>query len=149
MILLSKSYTNLFSSSFLCLFSMSFTRFASSLASLFRRYPYVGNLECPFAKVKHALKEGGYFCFSTEEWRTESKEDDKNDALSTAGYKINTTGRYLHKKQYLQHVAEKCGFQILVLQSAVLRKNAGKEVQGLIGVLRLPIVKPIVKMVNM
>ena len=95
-------------------------------------YPYVGDLDGPFRRVRNAMKNsagGGnhsYFVFSTEEWQ--------NNGAGT--FKINSSGRFLHSIQYVEDVSHRNSFDVLHLESVVLRVNGGKPVHGLIGVLQ-------------
>ena len=95
-------------------------------------YPYVGDLDGPFRRVRNAMVNRvggghkGYFVFSTEEWQE-----------SGAGtFKINSSGRFLHSIQYVEDVSQRNSFDVLHLESVVLRMNGGKPVHGLIGVLQ-------------
>ena len=55
--------------------------------------------------------------------------------LFRGGKVLNSTGRYLHRKRYVEEVAIKNHFDVLYLKSVVLRMNAGQPVHGLVGVL--------------
>ena len=114
-------------------------------------YPYVGDLNSSFESIRSALvqkskssdesERRGYFCFSTEEWRdvkdVKDVKDDVTNEMTTEsnGYVLNSTGRYLHRKRYVEEVAIKNHFDVLYLKSVVLRMNAGQPVHGLVGVL--------------
>ena len=93
-------------------------------------YPYVGDLNEPFRRVRQSLVGSGqgYFVFSTEEWRVGSTKEH--------GYKLNTTGRFVHSFEYVERMAVVNSFQVLHLESIVLRMNGGQPVHGLIGVVR-------------
>lgn len=49
---------------------------------------------------------------------------------SEAVYVLQTTGRYAHSPQYLRAVAQSCGWQVLLIQEAQIRQNAGQPIWG-------------------
>jgi len=102
-------------------------------------YPYVGDLNEPFRRVRQSMVGSGqgYFVFSTEEWRVEEVDGVKEvGSTKEHGYKLNTTGRFVHSFEYVERMAVVNSFQVLHLESIVLRMNGGQPVHGLIGVVR-------------
>ncbi len=75
---------------------------------------YIGNL----APLFEALK-GYKTCFSIE--------------LSADGdYKLNEAGRFIYNPQYVENVLQQNGFKIIAKKETVLRKEDGKDVNGLL-----------------
>jgi predicted TPR repeat methyltransferase len=92
-------------------------------------YPYVGSLEEPFQRVRSSMKGSGngFFIFSVEHWKTTNEKET---------FKINSTGRFIHSKHYIQKVSIMNSFKVLHLESVVLRMNGGQPVNGIICVCR-------------
>lgn len=55
---------------------------------------------------------------------------------SEGAYVLQTTGRYAHSPQYLRAVAQTCGWQVLLIQEAQIRQNAGQPIWGSLCVLQ-------------
>ena len=89
-------------------------------------FPYIGDLESSFLAIYSALRNNGLFLFTTE-----SHKDADN-------YRLNTTGRYSHSRDYINSLAERRGFEVLSCNNAVYRKESGDDVPGLIVALRKP-----------
>lgn len=83
---------------------------------------YVGELAPLFAAVRNALAPGGLFAFTVQ--RT-----DEND------YTLGREQRYSHSRAYLERCARAAGFQVALLDDVVTRREAGKDVPGLVAVL--------------
>ena len=91
---------------------------------------YIGDLSHVFGMVYDSLMEHGIFLFSTE------KASDEY----LVPYHLHECARFAHKKDYIVSLAEITGFQILTIQIAPIRKNKGKDVTGILTILRkLPI----------
>jgi predicted TPR repeat methyltransferase len=91
---------------------------------------YIGDLSAVFAAVSSSLSQAGFFCFSTEHLEEKVEEE-------SANYRLHACARFAHKKSYLEQLAEKNGFEIVKLEKASIRKNQGKDVQGILAVFRL------------
>ena len=78
--------------------------------------PYIGRLEAVFAAVATALKPGGWFAVSTE-------ADDGDGPV------LRGNGRYAHGRAYIEALAAD-RFEIVERVSAVLRREAGRPVDG-------------------
>jgi len=85
---------------------------------------YFGDLESAFLAVTSALKENGLFLFSVE---SHTEDDD---------FKLPTTARYTHSKNYILKLAERRGLEILSCNDAVIRTESGSPVNGLVVALR-------------
>ncbi len=84
---------------------------------------YMGDLAPLLQAARGAMTPGGLFAFSVE--RAQSNE-----------FEISTAGRYRHSEPYLRRLAEAHGFETLEIKDAVLRREADKDVQSLVAVLR-------------
>ncbi|UGQ46847.1 tetratricopeptide repeat protein [Massilia endophytica] len=85
---------------------------------------YVGELETVLAAAWSALRPGGIMAFSVE------------TGSVAEGYALQASGRYAHSAACVRAAAAKAGFDVLALDSCVLRRDAGSDVQGLLAVLR-------------
>ena len=82
-------------------------------------YPYVGDLNEPFRRVRQSMVGSGqgYFVFSTEEWRVEEVDGVKEvGSTKEHGYKLNTTGRFVHSFEYVERMAVVNSFQVKARQ---------------------------------
>jgi len=86
---------------------------------------YFGALETLFAQVRAALRQGGWFCFSTE-------------AGEGADHALLPSNRYAHSLAYLRRLAREHGFDMLEARQAVVRSEHGADVSGHLLVLRAP-----------
>jgi predicted TPR repeat methyltransferase len=89
-------------------------------------FVYIGNLEkilLNFAKLSIGddSKES-YLIFSCE------RIDDEK--APSAGWKVQSSGRYAHTKSYVKGVAESAGFDLLRYEKIVPRMEKGEEVKG-------------------
>lgn len=81
---------------------------------------YVGDLATLFAGVHRRLNPGGWFLFTVE--------------LANAGeFVLQSTGRYAHGAEYLRKSAAAAGFQPGSLEPITPRRDAGHDIQGLLG----------------
>lgn len=86
-------------------------------------FVYIGDLGAVFSAVAAALRAGGLFMLSTE----------KNE--SSHGFILRSSGRYAHSVDYVVNLATQSGFEIINMEDILLRKEAGKDIQGNIYVL--------------
>ncbi|MCA1909404.1 MAG: tetratricopeptide repeat protein [Magnetospirillum sp.] len=85
---------------------------------------YLGSLSGPLAAARTALRDGGTLAFTLE--RTEDSES----------YMLGAKHRYAHARGYVVQQAEHAGFNVVLLEDAVTRKDGGEDVPGLLVVLR-------------
>ena len=78
---------------------------------------YFGDLDDLFAAVRHALRPGGWFCFSTE-------------AGEGADYMLLPSNRYAHALPYLERLAAQHGFTVREAERAAVRSENGVDVEG-------------------
>jgi predicted TPR repeat methyltransferase len=83
---------------------------------------YFGDLAAIAKAAGTALREGGLFVFTLEK----APDDQAID------YSIGTHGRYCHKAGYIRGVLEAAGFEVTSMDSAVLRRESGAPVDGLV-----------------
>jgi predicted TPR repeat methyltransferase len=88
-------------------------------------FVYFGELRDVFDSVKIALKNQGIFAFSTE-----FLDEDHPQPFS-----LQRCARFAHKQSYLQSLADSSGLHILRTITVSIRKNAGKDVQGVLVVM--------------
>jgi len=91
---------------------------------------YFGELGPLFERVARALKPGGSFAFSVESLAAESRTD--------AGYAITASNRFAHAPAYVRACAAAAGFEVTETREAVLRKEHGANVSGMLFLLRRP-----------
>jgi predicted TPR repeat methyltransferase len=86
---------------------------------------YFGDLDPLFARVRAALRPGGWFCFSTE-------------AGAQPGYTLLPSNRYAHALAYLHSLARAHGFDLVEAESVAVRSENGVDVNGYVMLLRAP-----------
>ncbi len=87
-------------------------------------FVYVGALERSVEAAHRALAPGGILAFSVQD-----------NSLDPSGWRLGEDRRFHHGRIYLDRLAES-RFAPLVRQDAVLRRDGGRDVPGLIMVLR-------------
>jgi predicted TPR repeat methyltransferase len=89
---------------------------------------YIGELAPLFERVAAALRPGGWFAFSVEALATDGPP----------GYAITVSNRYTHAPAYVRAGAAAAGFELIETREAVLRKEHGADVDGVLFLLRRP-----------
>lgn len=84
---------------------------------------YMGDLAPLFAALRKVLAADGLFAFSVQ-------------STETAPYALGPECRYSHHPDYLRRIASGTGLEVLALDPAICRREAGEAVPGLVGVLR-------------
>jgi predicted TPR repeat methyltransferase len=87
---------------------------------------YIGDLAPLFGEVARVSRPGGWFAFSVEALTTDSP----------AGYAITASNRYTHAPAFVRACAQAAGLTVVEQREAVLRKEYGREVGGLLFLLR-------------
>ena len=82
---------------------------------------YFGALEEAMAGTARALRPGGRVVFTVER-----ATDDVSE------YHLDPTGRYSHAENYVRKVLAAAGLESIAIEHVVLRRERGKEVQGLL-----------------
>lgn len=84
---------------------------------------YFGDLSGVFPAAARALKPNGWFVFTLEK-HLESETE--------AGFRLNRHGRYSHAESYVRSLLEAAGFRVDRIDTAVLRREGGEDVSGLV-----------------
>jgi predicted TPR repeat methyltransferase len=82
---------------------------------------YLGDLAQLFSSAARALAPGGLFAFTVESYAGET-------------YRLGATMRFTHSRDYVLATAAAAGLYPLVLVDSWARREAGREVPGLVGV---------------
>jgi predicted TPR repeat methyltransferase len=90
---------------------------------------YIGDLANTARALATTLTPGGHAIFTVER----SLED-----KAPNGYLLHPHGRYSHTGQYLDDVLVEAGLEVVLKRQEVLRKEAGKPVEGFAVVARRP-----------
>jgi len=90
------------------------------LAAAMDVFVYLGDLGPVFRAVTRSLAPGGMFAFSVE--RLEGEGD----------FRLAPSGRYAHSRDYLRALARSHGLAEWKIEEAVIRKEAGQDVVGLL-----------------
>ncbi|MEW6313979.1 MAG: tetratricopeptide repeat protein [Pseudomonadota bacterium] len=85
---------------------------------------YLGDLAPVFAEARRVLQAGGILAYSTE--AADGGE------VGELGYKLETSGRYVHHAGYLRGLGERHGFRELHFSPTTVRTNLNKPVPGYI-----------------
>jgi predicted TPR repeat methyltransferase len=85
---------------------------------------YIGDLAEVFRGARHAIRTGGWFGFSIE------TADDQVDFV------LRATRRYAQSLAYIRRLAKENGFEVVLEEPSVLRKERGEDAAGHIVVLR-------------
>ena len=83
---------------------------------------YVGDISSILDECSKRLVKGGLVGFTVES--------------IDSGMRLLPSGRFGHSRQYIDHIAAKYGFQILSWKDAVLRQQAGSDVNGSVVVMK-------------
>jgi predicted TPR repeat methyltransferase len=89
---------------------------------------YFGELAPLFERAAQALRPGGRFAFSVESLGP--------DQDAGAGYAITASNRFAHAPDYVRACAAAAGFEVMETREAVLRKEHGQDVNGMLFLLR-------------
>lgn len=86
-------------------------------------FVYIGNLSAVFNAARLSLRNSGIFAFSTE-------------TCDGSGFRIRSSGRHAHSKEYINRLAVEHGFISISEQDCDLRMEYGKPVRGAVYVFR-------------
>lgn len=85
---------------------------------------YLGDLGPVMGAAHAALTSGGAFAFTVEK------------AEDAATYMLGAKQRYAHAAEYVRDTAQAAGFSVALMEDAVTRRDGGRDVPGLVVVLR-------------
>jgi predicted TPR repeat methyltransferase len=83
---------------------------------------YIGDLMPLFKEITRVLAGGGLFAFTAESHAGE-------------GYVLGSEMRFAHSRNYIEEIAGRAGFSVLLLNLGSTRRNKGAAVSSLIGVM--------------
>ena len=86
-------------------------------------FVYIGDLNKIFDLIKRRNISSGKLLFTTEHNFSED-------------YKLETTGRFSHSKNYIENLSEKFGYELCYFNKAIIRKEDTKDVNGAIYLLK-------------
>jgi predicted TPR repeat methyltransferase len=89
---------------------------------------YFGDLAPLFGQVARVLRTGGLFAFSVEALAADGGP----------GYAITVSNRFAHAPAYVRACAQAAGLSLIEQREAVLRREHGADVGGLLFLLRRP-----------
>lgn len=91
---------------------------------------YSGQLERLFASAHQALRADGHFLFSAES----ADEDPPQGQAGTtaAGWSLHPSGRFRHRRGYLEDALQAAGFAVCLMQPQSLRVEMQQPVPGLL-----------------
>jgi predicted TPR repeat methyltransferase len=84
---------------------------------------YFGDLGAVLQAAANALRAGGVLAVTVEE---------ATDDVANGEYRINPHGRYSHSRRYVAQAAQAAGLEVEAIEAAVLRREGGAPVQGLV-----------------
>uniref|UniRef100_I2CRA6 Tetratricopeptide repeat family protein n=1 Tax=Nannochloropsis gaditana (strain CCMP526) TaxID=1093141 RepID=I2CRA6_NANGC len=91
---------------------------------------YMGRLEYIVGSVGKALKEKGLFAFTLEAWEEEEREEGGKGGGGEEGWLLRPTGRYAHRREYVEDLLEKVGLGVLKAEAIVGRRDKGEAIKG-------------------
>ena len=84
---------------------------------------YFGDLTDAVNASVHALKPNGWFIFTLEMHESDDSNQD---------FHLNLHGRYSHSETYVRKTLTNAGYEVNRIDKAILRKECGEEVVGLV-----------------
>ncbi|CAN5907484.1 tetratricopeptide repeat protein [soil metagenome] len=92
---------------------------------------YFGPLEEAAQAAFDALRGTGHLVFTVAALRT-SESSAADAGSSPPGYRLNHHGRYSHSRPYIERTLLAAGFDLPTFASAILRREAGRSVEGFV-----------------
>lgn len=114
---------------------------------------YFGVLDAAIGAARRALRPGGWLVFTVEalldvgdgtEARAEAQTGSSNIAgelqrePAASDYRLQPHGRYSHRHAYVEGLLRRAGFEEIDISAVVLRKEAGRSVNGWLVAARTP-----------
>ena len=89
-------------------------------------FVYFGNLEKALMNMRSRLKSNGIIVFTVEEY-----------VGADASYTLQTTGRFAHRKDYIEEIINQQNLNLVALDRVVLRMDRGEPINGLLAVCKI------------
>ena len=89
-------------------------------------FVYFGSLKAVLCEMERHLADRGLAAFSVE----------KLGSSASQGYLLRESGRFAHSEMFVREELDNAGFDVLTSAVTVLRKEAGKDVDGLLWIVR-------------
>jgi len=83
-------------------------------------YTYLGDLDAVHAGAQRVLERGGVLCYSVER------------AADAVDFELRDSLRYAHGEPYLRALAQRHGFELIAIDSATLREDQRRPIEGLL-----------------
>jgi len=113
-----KVYDQLFEAELTAFFSQA--GFAYDAITCADTFCYFGDLTAVAKAALNAVKPGGWFIFTLEKHETDQS------------FQLHPHGRYSHSENYVRQTLANAGFKVEGIETAILRKERGDDVQGLV-----------------
>lgn len=88
-------------------------------------FVYIGDLSSIFTAAHTAMKDNAVFSFTTE-----ALNNNSND------YKLESTGRYKHRHEYIERLTKENGFQLIYSSFEPIRQQNGIDIPGYVYAIR-------------
>jgi predicted TPR repeat methyltransferase len=90
---------------------------------------YHGRLDYILGTTSKALKgKNGLFAFTLES--LEEIEKEENEEGREEGWLLRPTGRYAHRREYVEGLLGKVGMEVVKVEAVVGRKDKGQPIPG-------------------
>lgn len=91
-------------------------------------FVYISDLRSIFSSVRNSLAPGGLFAFSAELLESDAEEP----------FVLQSCARFAHRRSYIEGLAAEFGFEMRAMEASSIRMHEGRDVKGILTVLRLP-----------
>jgi len=93
----------------------------------------MGRLDYILGTTSKALKsKNGFFAFTLESLEEVEKEEDAEgrEEGREEGWLLRPTGRYAHRREYVEGLLGKVGMEVVKVEAVVGRKDKGQPIPG-------------------